>query len=593
MMSLLRSVWQAPRRLLLLAVAGVLLVQLALVVQSASARGFGSSDAGVKLWQVQSTARTGRLDTPIDYRGAIYDPDHKYSPFVPPWFFWQDNEPYSEYSSPFIWASAPLYAWFGHVGLLLMPWLAGALLVMMGAWLAWRVQPNRWAALAPIVVGFSSPVLIYSLEFWEHTAGAGLATFAVLALVRAVDSSRRAAWLIAAGAASGLGLTMRAELYVFPVALAIGLLLLRSRLPLLRSISLIAIGGLLTAGPWWVYQALRWGSPLGPRLSQNVPALGGSAMLDRLGDTTGRNWTMFWPSAGVGLDWLMALGGGLLMVTLAWVVLRRTRFNSIIFKAQISLLIVMAGLLAWRIATWQMETGQRPDDLLTTFPIALLLVLVLPRPDQSVSCETASPRAPHVARALLGVALSFMLLVLIASPFQGGVQWGPRFLLPGIVPLTVGVIAYLARSWRSFDRPRRAGLGVALIVLLVVGGYSTWNGVRFIHDGQAGNVALQNLIAAAPEQVVVTDAWFIPQGAPYSFENKIWLMAENEEDMFALIQLLRKTTNEPGILYISSLTWAHIDPQILMGPRIALNGEPRVFDWPGTYLQVSRYLLLK
>jgi hypothetical protein len=92
---------------------------------------------------------------------------------------------------------------------------------------------------------------------------------------------------------------------------------------------------------------------------------------------------------------------------------------------------------------------------------------------------------------------------------------------------------------------------------------------------------------------VVTDAWFIPQGASYAFENKIWLMAEDEKKMFQVIQNLRKQTAESGMIYLSSLTWTHIDPQILMGPRIAPNGESHDFDWPGMYLRLARYFLYK
>jgi Tol biopolymer transport system component len=53
----------------------------------------------------------------------------------------------------------------------------------------------------------------------------------------------------------------------------------------------------------------------------------------------------------------------------------------------------------------------------------------------------------------------------------------------------------------------------------------------------------------------------------------------------------RRVTDEPGMLYISSLTWNHFDPLILMGPRIAPNGEPQYLDLPGQYLQLARYFL--
>jgi 4-amino-4-deoxy-L-arabinose transferase-like glycosyltransferase len=159
---------------------------------------------------------------------------------------------------------------------------------------------------------------------WEHTPGTALAVFALVAVVKALDSRRRSWWLVAAGAAIGLGLTMRAELYVYPIAIVVGLLSIHSArsLPLMRSIVWLVIGGLLTAGPWWLYQFIAWGSPFGPRLQQNMPVLGGTDMLERLGDTTGRNWSMLWPAAGdvVVLALLLVV---LTMALLAWVLRRR------------------------------------------------------------------------------------------------------------------------------------------------------------------------------------------------------------------------------------------------------------------------------
>ena len=209
----------------------IIMLQTVFCLRAASIRGVGTGDAGVKVWQVQSLLHTGQLTAPIDYPGAAYDPDHQYSPFVPPWFLWQNDQPYSEYTSPFIWASAPLYALFDHAGLLIIPWLSGALLVIVAAWLAWRVSPTRWASLVPIVVGVGSPLLIYSTEFWEHTLGTLLAVLALALLVKANDTQRPTRWLIGAGAAIGLSLTMRAELYVYPVAVFIGWMMIRRSAP--------------------------------------------------------------------------------------------------------------------------------------------------------------------------------------------------------------------------------------------------------------------------------------------------------------------------------------------------------------------------
>jgi 4-amino-4-deoxy-L-arabinose transferase-like glycosyltransferase len=595
MMRPLRFLWHAPRRLLILAVLIVLAIETVLCAQSAMIQGFASSDAGVKLWQVQAILHTSQLDAPIDYPGAVYDPQHLYSPFVAPWFFWQNNLPYSEYTSPFIWASVPLYQLWGHGGLLVLPWLCGALLVILSAWLAWRVRPDRWAVLVPIVAGFSSPLLVYAREFWEHTPGSFLAVLAMVGIVKAATGSRRVPWLLMAGAAIGLGLTMRAELYVFPVAILIGLWFVRAQLPFFRSLLMLAIGGLLIAGPWWTYQFIRWGSPFGPRVAQNVPLLGGADMLAKLGDSTGRNWSMLWPYAGSGLDVLGILGLAALALWLTsqvvqrlWKTERSARIlNSMLWILAVVLLAIVA-VTTWRVMNWQNVIDQRPDDLLTTFPI--VLALFLPVLQFRIQNSEFRIQNSEITRFLLVTSIAFTLLVIVVSPFQGGVQWGPRFLLPIIVPLSVVVVVGFAQLWQSAGGSRtRIGLAVILVALLLAGGYSTWTGARFMLNSQLENMQLADLIKQLPDKVVVTDAWFIPQAAPYTFGDKIWLLAEDKKSMLQLIQQLRKTTDEPSMIYISSVIWAHIDPLVLMGPRLALEGEPQYVG----ALKVGRYLLLK
>jgi hypothetical protein len=428
--------------------------------------------------------------------------------------------------------------------------------------------------------------LIYSLEFWEHTPGTALAVFALVGVIKALGSRRRAWWLIASGAAIGLSLSMRAELYVYPIAIGIGLVFIRSALPLIRSLVWLAIGGLITAAPWWVYQFVTWGSPFGPRLQQNVPVLGGTAMLTRLGNTTGRNWSMLFPADGESVTVLALLLAALVFIAILTAVLRR-KFHwvaQIGFWLGVVISVLLAGLLIW-----QLSQGQRPDDLLLVFPILVLLILPVPL------TSNIQPPTSSIARFLLIVPLAFVVLVILISPFQGGIQWGPRFLLPIIPPLTVVLTDRLAGLWGVINRSVRVGLAVAFIALLAAGSYSTWLGVKFMQGSQTSSEFMSEVIRQSPDKVVVTDAWFLPQMAPDTVGEKIWLMAEDEKKMFQLLQRLRKQTDEVTILYASALTWTHIDPQASMGPRIApVAGSEKVYvNAPTQYVEISRYQLLK
>jgi hypothetical protein len=350
------------------------------------------------------------------------------------------------------------------------------------------------------------------------------------------------------------------------------------------------VGGLITAGPWWLYQLITWGSPFGPRLQQNVPVLGGTEMLARLGDTTGRNWSMLWPAQGESTTILLGLLIAFVLMALITRVLKRKVgwIADFGFWLGVAILVVMSALLLWQLAQ-----GQRPDDLLTTFPIVLLLIL--PAPSSANMKSAISSQQSATLHFLTGVPVAFVVLVILVSPFHGGIQWGPRFLLPIIPPLTVVLIDRLASWWGAISRSTRVGLAAVVIGLMAAGSYSAWLGVKFIQQAQTASEFMSEMIRHSPEKVVVSDAWFLPQGAPYVFGDKIWLMAEDEQKMFQLLQRLRKETNEPGFVYTSALTWAHMDPQILMGPRIApVEGFEKIYvDAPGQYVEISRYLLLK
>jgi hypothetical protein len=224
----------------------------------------------------------------------------------------------------------------------------------------------------------------------------------------------------------------------------------------------VALGGVFIAGPWWLYEMLTWGSPLGPRVAQNIPGLGGEQMLTRLGDTTGHNEIMLWPIDGTGQDVLMIVLIGAVALGVGLWLLSRLRPSAAKLQASGFWLLTLLLMAIVAISTWRVTQELRPNDLLTTFPFMLLLLVPM-----------TSQTTHHVTRLLASAALAYVTLVLIVSPFEGGIQWGPRFLLPAIVPLAVVIVARLDRTWRTLGRGQRVGLGVLFSVCLIAGGYST------------------------------------------------------------------------------------------------------------------------
>jgi hypothetical protein len=225
---------------------------------------------------------------------------------------------------------------------------------------------------------------------------------------------------------------------------------------------------------------------------------------------------MLWPAQADGSIVVIGLLIALALVALITSVLRRKVLwiADVGFWIGVAIAVALAFVLAWQVAQ-----GQRPDDLLTTFPIVLLLMLPAPRLDQRPMADLQPPTT--ISRFLAVVSITFVVLVIFVSPFQGGIQWGPRFLLPIIPPLGVLVMVRMAQRWGAINRSGRAGLSAAFLALFIAGSVATWQGVQFMRNGQNASEFMGEMIRHMPERVVVADAWFLPQMAPYTFEDKI------------------------------------------------------------------------
>ncbi len=125
-----------------------------------------------------------------------------------------------------VWAARPLWQLGGERAILLLPILGAVASALAAGELERRFRVRRsWpagdGALARWVVGVSTPVVVYALDFWEHTLGlAAMAWGLVLVLLageRTADNRARAvlAWSLVAGLCFGLAATMRQEALVY------------------------------------------------------------------------------------------------------------------------------------------------------------------------------------------------------------------------------------------------------------------------------------------------------------------------------------------------------------------------------------------
>lgn len=191
-----------------------------------------STDTGGKTATVESMVREGGNDIDVGYWAEAYDPDGSVHPM---WFTVHTEGGWLQVTTlPMVFAARPLWEVGGGRLALLLP-MAGALAAAFaGRAIARRCRDDDDGWAAYWLVGLASPVLLYALDFWEHSIGLAFMAWGVVAAHDAVRDERVSRFAMA-GAAFGAAATMRTEALVYgAVVVSIGCVwaLLRTRVAL-------------------------------------------------------------------------------------------------------------------------------------------------------------------------------------------------------------------------------------------------------------------------------------------------------------------------------------------------------------------------
>jgi hypothetical protein len=159
-------------------------------------QGLTHHDTGAKYLQVRNLRLTpAGLDWSINYPARPLDPQLEFVPFSARQHY-VDGQGRIYLQWPIFLGLLTRIPWklMGFWGLYVVPLLAG----VGTAWAAYLLAhalgvPRRVAWLAVPLVGFATPVFIYSLVFFEHTLATMLVTLSLLAAVKATGLPREAA----------------------------------------------------------------------------------------------------------------------------------------------------------------------------------------------------------------------------------------------------------------------------------------------------------------------------------------------------------------------------------------------------------------
>ncbi|GIV99533.1 MAG: hypothetical protein KatS3mg058_0937 [Roseiflexus sp.] len=478
--------------------------------------GFWSTDQGVKLIQVQSLLLNKFSSSALIYPGAAIDQDDRVS-LLRGQYYQHGGQTYAMFSDAFALISSVPFFFFGFAGLYLVPLVSLAALSLICTCIARPLLGPGGALLSALALTLTSPLLFYSVIFWEHLPATLLTTLALWQALEGYYRTERRQ-LVGAGIAIGAAAWLRNEAILAAPAL-IGAVLLTRRSQSSQTAAWIGIGAGAGVLPLLLYNQIVFGAVVGPHV-----LVAGAAQYRGVSDPL--MMRLAWADLLLvpqGEPVLVGVVMAMAMVALITSIWRTQRVANVGFALTAVLAIVVAAIIQ---AT---SGGGLQTTLLMTFPAVLLC------------CFPVAPkeRLDRVDTPLILTAFGLTLIALswLALLPDGGAQWGPRMLLPAAPALTIAGF-WRARSWLRRPAAGAAVAGVSAIVLFVAM-LSQCAGLRQLRDFNTANQTLLTTVAQSGASAIITDTWYGPPLlAPIFYDERMISLVDDGADLDYLIERL-------------------------------------------------------
>jgi hypothetical protein len=437
----------------------------------------------------------------------------------------REGRHYLSYLPYFPAASAVFYGAMGYRGLIVLPMIAG----LVAVWLTYRFLQSAapaqavWGAAA---LGLGTPLIIYSGVFWDHSLTVALAAAGLALAIGEMDGTRRPRLvaLLAAGGLFGLGTWLRNEMYLLAAAGVLVWPVVASRARI-RGLVALGLGAGTVTGLQWLVNLRLYGSLLGVkgqglvtgRVSDAATAAGssrGSAawLLDKFGNFY---YQFFSPDfysfnmKAVGI----ALAMGAALLTGGFLIRAGVRRQS-------RWLVGAGSLLAAATVLITVSGRASISGLLPAAPFIVLLLI--------------GGRPARWEWYVWGVAVLFAGAVVITGT-HGGLQWGPRYLLPIVPPLVWLTAATLERVRRLSSAvwpATRVAAGALLAVSIAV----QVAGIEFVEFSIARNARVNDALRAASGEAVVTSLEWLVLGAGALYFEKPLMYVTTVQDFESMVR---------------------------------------------------------
>jgi hypothetical protein len=421
------------------------------------------------------------------------------------------NKTYSTYSPAFPAAAAPFYAAFGHWGLFVLTILGTLLMIALLPALT-----TRSILLPGVLLVFGTPVLWYTIVFWEHTLAAGIAVAAFILAERERP--------LIAGVLAAISTVFREEGYVVIASIVIAMLVTRRRPWSFAAAAIIALV------PWWFFNWRLFGNPLGLHAAIYSSIAQGNKLAN------------FYPFLfEFSQNRILCIVTAVLLLACSGV--RRP-----------AAALPSAACCRPTAASRGVESGAlAPHSRLlfiaatAGFVTLTILLLLSPAPmRETLYTQGLFPAIPFSAAMFLSwreqprfrvvaVLTGIILTTLIVNQADFGVTWGPRhyfWMFPLIAVMAIESI------------PASRLIMIAAAVLAICSFAIQFEGIRTLRMKLRFSENLLRAVRTDANRVVVTDVFWIPEDLASAFFEKDIALARNDQEFAAL--------SRGSILYIAS-----------------------------------------
>jgi hypothetical protein len=482
-------------------------------------QGFWSPDSAVRFVQVRSLLQTHYHDVAVAYPAASLDPGGAHFP-IGAWFhFGRGGRFYLSYLPYFSMVTAPFYHLFGFPGLFLIPAAAGCGAVWVTHHVLRAHAPDlAWAGA--LALGIGTPLIVYSVVFWDHSLAVmlGAATLAVLGAEVDRSTPLRLWRLALSGGLLGMGLWIRSEIYLLAVASALAWLYASPRAARVKGLGALIGGIAIPAAVLWGVNTHLFGSPLGwkgqdlvtSRVSSTVHAVTGHTLASWVGEKLGNAYYQLaspdfyaFNTNAVAAGIAMSLGLGVCGVLLRVGLARRSR--GVLAVGMLTAIAVGAAIVSGRTTI---------SGLLPAFPLVVLVML---------------PGARSRWERFLWATILLFCAAVIVTGTHGGLQWGPRYLLP-VLPALVWLGAAAMSRARAAVPTVWPTLRLAAAALAAAGVLIQVSGVDQVLQATMRNARINRWLSETPAPIVITPLEWLTLGAgPVYFEKELMLVRTPED----------------------------------------------------------------